>query len=97
MFLYDCIPVQHTTWLDWKTRHPDSLVLSTDTGYKRNYRNSPAEFTETVNSLPIIIRYDSNNRTASITDQHGKQFPGVRTFWFAWYAFHPKTEVYVAP
>ncbi len=26
-----------TTWGDWKRRHPDSKVLSLDTGYSRNY------------------------------------------------------------
>lgn len=35
------LPVLHTTWQDWKTRHPETLVLSTDTGYSRNYSNSP--------------------------------------------------------
>ena len=28
---------QLTTWSDWLKRHPKTLVLSTDTGYKRNY------------------------------------------------------------
>ena len=139
------LPVLHTTWQDWKTRHPDSLVLSTDTGYSRNYSDSPyaeylkspqtmfplsavsrryhpkedvlgieidgqfkvypfielekgkAEFSETFNGQPITIRYDSNHRAASIVNQQGKQMPAVRTFWFAWYAFHPKTSVYVFP
>ena len=139
------LPVQHTTWLDWKTRYPDTRVLSIDTGFSRNYsispyakyldspqtmfplsavsrryhpkeevfgieidgqfkvypfeelEKSPAEFTETVNGLPIIIRYDSISRSATIYELNGKQLPGVRTFWFAWYAFHPETEVYVAP
>jgi hypothetical protein len=31
----------HTTWQDWKQRHPDSLVLSTDTGYRRDYTKNP--------------------------------------------------------
>lgn len=26
-----------TTWADWKTRHPDTKVLSLETGYVRNY------------------------------------------------------------
>ncbi len=26
-----------TTWGEWKRRHPDSKVLSLDTGYSRNY------------------------------------------------------------
>ncbi|MCK5190294.1 MAG: DUF3179 domain-containing protein [Methylococcales bacterium] len=138
------LPVQHTAWLDWKTQYPDTLVLSTDTGYRRNYKNSPyakyldspqtmfplssvsrryhpkeevlgieiashykvypflelekspAEFTEIVNGQSITIRYDRKYRSATVFDQQGKQLAGVRTFWFAWYAFHPETEVYVA-
>jgi len=137
------IPVQHITWLDWKTQYPDSLVLSINTGYARNYNNnpyakyidspqtmfplssvsrrfhpkeevlgieianhykaypfielekSPAEFTEIVNGESTTIRYDHKYRSATVFDQQGKQLAGVRTFWFAWYAFHPETEVYV--
>ena len=139
------LPVFHTTWQDWKTRHPDTLVLSTDTGYSRNYskspyadylespqtlfplsavsrryhpkedvlgfeikgqfkvypfielEKSPAEFTEHVNGQSITIRYDSKYRSAAVFNQQEKQLPSVRTFWFAWYAFHPDTDVYVAP
>ncbi|WP_305907894.1 DUF3179 domain-containing protein [Methylomarinum sp. Ch1-1] len=35
------LPVLHTTWQDWLSRHPDTRVLSTDTGYRRAYRHSP--------------------------------------------------------
>lgn len=35
------IPVTHTTWADWSRRYPASLVLSTDTGYPRDYTRSP--------------------------------------------------------
>ncbi|HIO91301.1 MAG TPA: DUF3179 domain-containing protein [Leucothrix mucor] len=31
----------HTSWIQWKKRHPNTLVLSTDTGYQRNYDRSP--------------------------------------------------------
>ena len=27
------IPLEHTTWSDWRTRHSDTLVLSRDTGH----------------------------------------------------------------
>lgn len=37
------LPASHTTWRDWRERHPDSLVLSTRTGYSRNYTRSPYE------------------------------------------------------
>ncbi len=35
------VPAAHTTWRDWRRKHPDTLVLSTDTGYRRNYRSNP--------------------------------------------------------
>lgn len=37
------VPLSHTTWADWKTRHPDTLVLSTDTGFVRDYARDPYE------------------------------------------------------
>jgi len=35
------LPSSHTTWRDWKSEYPDTLVLSTDTGFNRNYNRSP--------------------------------------------------------
>lgn len=31
----------HTTWADWHARHPDTLVLSRETGHMRSYQHSP--------------------------------------------------------
>ena len=31
----------HTTWGKWKELHPNTLVLSTDTGYRRDYTRNP--------------------------------------------------------
>ncbi|MBD3609948.1 MAG: DUF3179 domain-containing protein [Gammaproteobacteria bacterium] len=33
--------LNNTTWSHWKKQHPDSEVLSTDTGYWRNYSRHP--------------------------------------------------------
>ncbi|MDC0008141.1 DUF3179 domain-containing protein [bacterium] len=33
----DYLSVVTTTWGEWKKRHPDTQVLSLDTGYRRNY------------------------------------------------------------
>ncbi|MFV8833416.1 DUF3179 domain-containing protein [Aquisalimonas sp.] len=30
-----------TTWAQWRERHPETEVLTTDTGYVRNYRHDP--------------------------------------------------------
>lgn len=35
------LPAIHTTWADWRKRYPDTLVLGRDTGYARNYDQSP--------------------------------------------------------
>ncbi len=35
------LPMSHTTWRDWRTRHPGTLALSTETGYSRDYSKSP--------------------------------------------------------
>lgn len=139
------LPVLHTTWQDWRTRHPDTLVLSTDTGFRRDYsrgpyetylkspqimfpvsavskryhpkeevlglsidgiakvypfvelEKSPAAFTDQVGGKTVTVRYDRRHRSAEAFDEHGERLSGVRTFWFAWYAFNPDTEIYTAP
>lgn len=35
------LPLSHTTWADWKKRHPDTLLLSSDTGFERDYTRDP--------------------------------------------------------
>ncbi len=35
------IPLEHTSWADWRSRHPDTLVLSRETGYRRDYDRDP--------------------------------------------------------
>ncbi len=35
------LPVSHTTWDDWRSRYPDTQVLSIETGYNRNYYRDP--------------------------------------------------------
>lgn len=42
----------------------------------------------------IEITFDRENQTASAYDADGTELPTVLAFWFAWYAFHPDTEVY---
>jgi hypothetical protein len=35
------MPVAHARWGEWSAIHPDTTVLSTDTGYGRNYARDP--------------------------------------------------------
>ncbi len=138
------IPLSHTTWRDWRARHPNTQVLSTDTGFRRNYKVSPygdyartgrlyfpvaeensqyrrkstvlgleiggqfkaypfdelkkgpAQFTDEFQGRRFEVIYDKKNQTARIVDPEGSELPTLLAFWFAWYAFHPDTEIYTA-
>lgn len=37
------LPLDVTTWADWSTRHPRTLVLSVETGHDRDYTDAPYE------------------------------------------------------
>lgn len=144
------VPVEHTTWSDWRDRHPDSLVLSEDTGHRRDYARDPYAgyakepglyfpvrfraqgyhpkervlglvldghakawpFVELAKSVgaksdgvipdtlagkTVRIHYDAQHGSARALDGEGRLLPGVTLYWFAWYAFHPQTEVWRAP
>ena len=45
------LPSSMSTWRDWRERHPETLVLSTDTGFSRPYDHDPFDgFREEVNA-----------------------------------------------
>ncbi len=41
----------------------------------------------------ITVRYDDTHLTASAFDRDGHELPSLMSYWFAWYAFHPDTQV----
>jgi hypothetical protein len=139
------VAMSHTTWGDWHRRYPHSLVLSTDTGARRDYQRSPyagyassedvyfpmgeidrryhpkeqliglslgdkskaypfAELSRTQGKLrdnfsrrDILIEFDAENRTGTVFGADGEEIPSTISYWFAWQAFHPDSEVYTAP
>ncbi|MGL1832531.1 DUF3179 domain-containing protein [Rhodocyclaceae bacterium SMB388] len=51
------LPTAHTTWSDWRARHPDTKVLSPDTGHRRDYRRDPySDYVES-ESLMFPVRH----------------------------------------
>jgi hypothetical protein len=52
------VPAQYTTWASWTQQHPDSLLLSTDTGFERDYDVSPYE---EYKRLPMVMFATLNN------------------------------------
>lgn len=135
------IPIQHTSWETW-LKSGDTLVLSLDTGYRRNYSRNPygsyddnrelyfpvnarsaryhpkervigfeldgrfkaypfAELSKVESPLEdnfggqdLVVLFDAATRSGEIRDSSGKLLPSINSFWFAWYAFHPETEVF---
>ncbi len=49
------LPVLHTTWERWKSMHSDTLVLSRDTGYLRDYDRNPYAGYEDDNRLMFPV------------------------------------------
>ena len=138
------LPSTQTTWGAWKKRHPNTFVLSAQTGYSRDYDKDPYEgysvsqdvmfsvgklnaryhpkeqvvgveldglakaypfselaqvkspFKDKIGKKKVYVSYDAKSRTATIKDVAGKEVPSVVGFWFAWYAFHKDTQVYIA-
>jgi hypothetical protein len=52
------------------------------------------EFADTVNGKTLVINWDSINRSANVVTEEGEQMASISAFWFAWYAFHPDTQVF---
>jgi hypothetical protein len=139
------VPLRHTTWAAWREQHPDTKVLSLDTGFRRDYERNPytgyatnedlyfpvsarssryhpkeevlglkldghvkvypftelarvgsATIDDRIGDQPIRISFDADQRSAVARDLEGNELPGVTSFWFAWYAFHPATAVFTA-
>ena len=55
----DRLPVEHTTWRVWHQSHPNTLVLSQDTGFYRHYGSSPYPHYEDSSRLMFpLTNYD---------------------------------------
>lgn len=46
---------------------------------------------DTFEGKTVRVHFDKKNTTAWITDAEGEKIPSIMAYWFAWYAFHPKT------
>ena len=135
------VSVNTVVWRDWKKAHPDSEVLSQETGFSRPYGRDPygsyyedsyllfpvensddrihpktVIFGIEVNGVYKAYKEDDLKELKSIEDavggvklelkredtgivritnlETGEEIVAERGFWFAWYAFHPETELY---
>lgn len=143
------LPSSLTSWKTWKQKHPNTKVLSTNTGFTKDYNRSPYGDYDNNRSLyfqvsaeskkyhpkervlgisingkfksypfvelarlkqskqgkkltlhdsfdgkELVIDFDTENRDAVIKDKAGNIIPSINSFWFAWFAFHPGTDIY---
>ena len=51
------LPLTHTSWADWRARHPSTQVLSTDTGFERDYTRDPYAGYDRVQQLMFDVQH----------------------------------------
>ncbi len=135
------VSIDTVVWRDWKSEHPDSEVLSQDTGFSRAYGVDPYGsyyedsfiffpveneddrihpktvifgvevngvfkaykeddleelkiIEDTVGGVRVRVERDSSGIVTATNLETGEEIVKERGFWFAWYAFHPDTELY---
>ncbi len=55
---------------------------------------STSEFEDTVGGQKILIVWSDAGKSAYVLDMEGRQLATVTAYWFAWYGFHPQTQIY---
>lgn len=81
--------------------HPKAHVLGVDLdGHFKAYpfeelAKGPSHFNDSIAGTPVTVIFDESHGTARIERADGTELPSMIAYWFAWYAFHPDTEIYV--
>ncbi|MDA1197010.1 MAG: DUF3179 domain-containing protein [Nanoarchaeota archaeon] len=78
--------------------HPKTVIFGIEVdGVYKAYREDDlveAEvISDTVNGISLTVKRDSVG-IVTVVDAFGNEIVKERDFWFAWYAFHPETELY---
>ncbi|RVT49830.1 DUF3179 domain-containing protein [Rubrivivax albus] len=47
--------------------------------------------------LDVVLHFDRTARSAEVRDVQGRLLPSMSAYWFAWVAFHPRTELMESP
>ncbi len=136
----ELVPITMARWSQWKSAHPDTLVLSSALGTGRDYTQDyyakyrqeealmfPVSLTnDAIRPKAVVFGFDLGDKSVAITEsflqkspeyrytfagravtvtladdgsvemqdqESGERFAAIRLFWFAWYTFHPGTEL----
>lgn len=57
---------------------------------------SSGDFTDHVGDVAVRVIWLKSARSVRILDLAGVEVPATSAYWFAWYGFHPDTEIYRA-
>ena len=86
-----------------ETYHPKELVVGIEVDGKfKAYpfieleKNAKSSFKDEINGKTFTINWDSNNRAVTIFDARDQAVASIQGFWFAWFAFHPETDIFRA-
>jgi len=86
-----------------KKYHPKERVLGiTINGKHKVYpfselaKSNKTSLNDSFEGKQLRLSFDVENRDGEIKDNTGEIIASINTFWFAWYAFHPKAEIYKA-
>lgn len=136
------LPSQILTWAAWKKKHPGGEVLSTETGFARDYTYNPyagyeqspgvwfgvpnnrddyaaktwvlgllvdgqakayaldelpprRQVRDYLRGVDLELAYDPESRQPTVLNaQSGEPVPFTLSYWFAWQAFYPDTEIW---
>jgi hypothetical protein len=58
----DVLPVSTVSWGQWSAAHPDGLVLSADTGFRRDYGRNPYPGYDDVGTPPFLFQGETDDR-----------------------------------
>ena len=85
------------------TYHPKERVIGIEVAgkfkaypFKELSAQGLAEFTDQFAGNTFVIEWDEEAQSSSIHDDTGRLLPAVTGFWFAWYTFHPETDIFTA-
>ena len=86
-----------------KTYHPKERVLGLNaSGVYKAYpfvelnKHGQSQFVDTVNEQSFTIEWDQEHQSGGIKDSGNNEVSVMQAFWFAWFGFHPETEVFQA-
>ncbi|MCK5660024.1 MAG: DUF3179 domain-containing protein [Methanosarcinales archaeon] len=79
--------------------HPKTVIFGIEVdGSYRAYREDDLKelkvIDDTINGVSIIVERDDAGIVSITNVETGAEIVKERDFWFAWYAFHPETDVY---